>query len=304
MPASCQNVGEVADYWLSALLKAFPSIQSNNMFYVLYKNYATGSTTLSTLATWLNGEEFRTRNTKKLPDAKGELVAEPRLFTTASVRGILHNPTYTGKVRHKDQLYPGLHDPLVSEELFQVVQDILKKNSGRSETLQARPTREYLLKGLVRCAYCRMPMWAQTYRNGNRYYREQHGSRGAGNCVNKSGSIRCEVPDEQMGMIIGAIILPDSWMDRLLAKIQLADEVKRVNRERKKVETRLKKLGQVYLDDDNMDHEDYNSERRSWRTSFRPFRCPRWTQSKRRVSYWRNCPSYGRGPIWRIGVES
>ena len=81
--------------------------------------------------------------------------------------------------------------------------------------------------------------------------------------VNKSGSIRCEVPDEQMGMIIGAIILPDSWMDRLLAKIQLADEIKRVNRERRKVETRLKKLGQVYLDDDNMDHEDCNSERRS-----------------------------------------
>ena len=80
--------------------------------------------------------------------------------------------------------------------------------------------------------------------------------------MNKSGSIRCEVPDEQMGMIIGAIILPDSWMDRLLARIQLADEVKRVNRERKKVETRLKKLGQVYLDDDNMDLEDYKTRKR------------------------------------------
>ena len=51
-------------------------------------------------------------------------------------------------------------------------------------------------------------------------------------------------------------------MDRLLAKIQMADEVKRVNRERKKVETRLKKLGQVYLDDDNMDHDDYKSRKK------------------------------------------
>ncbi|MCH8062444.1 MAG: recombinase family protein, partial [Chloroflexi bacterium] len=206
----------------------------------LFKDYAAGSTTLSVLATWLNGEEFRTRNTKRLLNAAGELVAEPRLFTTASVRGILHNSTYTDNVRHGADLYPGLHEALVSQELFQVVQDTLKKNSGRSETLQAKPTREYLLKGLVRCAYCKMPMWAQTYRNGNRYYREQHGSRGAGNCVNKSGSIRCEVPDEQMGMIMGAIILPDSWMDRLLARIQLADEVKLVNRERKKIESHLK----------------------------------------------------------------
>ncbi len=37
-------------------------------------------------------------------------------------------------------------------------------------------------------------------------------------------------------------------MDRLLARIQLADEVKRVDRERKETEQRLKRLGQVYLD--------------------------------------------------------
>ena len=165
-------------------------------------------------------------------------------------------------MKHKDQLYPGLHEALVSEELFQVVQDNLRKNSGRSETLQAQPEREYLLKGIVRCAYCKMPMSSQTYNSGNRYYREQHGSRGAGNCVNKSGSIRCEAADKQMGKIMGAIVLPDSWMDRLLAKIQLADEVKRVNRERKKVEIRLKKLGLVYIDDDNMDFEDYRSRKK------------------------------------------
>lgn len=53
-------------------------------------------------------------------------------------------------------------------------------------------------------------------------------------------------------------------MDRLLAKLQLADEVKRANRERKNVETetRLKKLGQVYLDDDNMDFEDYKGRKK------------------------------------------
>ncbi len=70
------------------------------------------------------------------------------------------------------------------------------------------------------------------------------------------------VRDDQTGKIMGALILPDSWMDRLLARIQLADEVKRINRERKKVETRLKKLGQVYLDDDNMDLEDYKGRKK------------------------------------------
>jgi site-specific DNA recombinase len=167
------------------------------------------------------------------------MVAGPRLFTTASVRGILHNPFYSGMVRHKDSRTPGLHEALVSDEVFRAVQVTLRRNSGRSETLHPRPEREYLLKGLIRCAYCRMPMWAQTYNSGRSYYREHKGSRGAGNCVNRSGSITCHIPDEQMGQIMSAIVLPEAWLDRVLARIQLADEVKRVEQERKDVEQRL-----------------------------------------------------------------
>ena len=70
------------------------------------------------------------------------------------------------------------------------------------------------------------------------------------------------MPDEQIGLIMGAIILPDSYMDRLLAKIHLADEVKRVNKERQKVERKLKKLGQVYLDNDLMEYEEFQRQRR------------------------------------------
>ena len=35
---------------------------------------------------------------------QGEDAAEPRFFTNASVRGILHNPFYTGQVKHQDKL--------------------------------------------------------------------------------------------------------------------------------------------------------------------------------------------------------
>jgi site-specific DNA recombinase len=49
--------------------------------------------------------------------------------------------------------------------------------NGRSETLQARPDRFYLLKGIIRCAYCGMSMWAQTYKSGKPFYREHKASR-------------------------------------------------------------------------------------------------------------------------------
>ena len=91
-------------------------------------------------------------------------------------------------------------------------------------------------------------MWAQTYYNGNRYYREQKGSRGSGYCVDKSRSLPCHVPDEQMGRIVEAIALPDSWQERLLTQIQLADDVAQVEKERKEVEQRMKRLGKAYVD--------------------------------------------------------
>src|ERR687896_80622 len=227
----------------------------------LFKRYAAGTTTLSQLAGWLNSEGFRTRNTKKLPDAEGNLTAGPRLFTVASVRGILHNSFYTGKVKHHDQLLPGRHEPLISKSLFYTVQVTLKKNSGGSETLHPRPEREYLLKGLIRCAHCGYPLWAQTYKNGHRYYREQYGSRGAGYCVARSGSMPCDVPDEQMGRIITAISLPETWQDRLLARLHLEDEAKRVEKERKEAEQRLRRLGQVYLDN-LVTPEEYQRQKR------------------------------------------
>jgi hypothetical protein len=52
----------------------------------MFSRYASGTITLSQLAAWLNQQGLRTRNTKRLPDAQGELSAGPRLFTTASVR--------------------------------------------------------------------------------------------------------------------------------------------------------------------------------------------------------------------------
>ena len=68
-------------------------------------------------------------------------------------------------------------------------------------------------------------------------------------------------PDAQIGRIVGAIILPDAWMDRVLAKIHLTDEVGRIKGERVQVQGRLKRLGDVYLDDLKT-RDDYLRERK------------------------------------------
>ena len=214
----------------------------------LFRRYLSGTVTLFALASWMNSQGFKTRNTKRLADGNGSLSAGPRLFTTASVRGILHNMFYTGTVRHRDQLLVGAHQPLVSQDVFDAVQITLSGNSGRSETVNPRPQREYLPKGLVRCPSSLIPLWAQTLTSDTRVYREQARSRSLAECPADGRSIRCDIPDDQIGRIVSAIVLPDAWMDRVLAQVHLADEVQQVTQARKETEQRLKRLGQVYMD--------------------------------------------------------
>lgn len=42
---------------------------------------------------------------------------------------------------------------------------------------------QHLVRVLIRCAHCGMPLWAQTFTNGRSYYREHRGSRGIGGCA-------------------------------------------------------------------------------------------------------------------------
>ena len=198
---------------------------------------------------------------KTYPTLVGSRLRGPGFSRLLLLRGILHNHFYTGKVRHKEEVLPGAHEDLVSEDVFEAVQLALKRNSGRSETLHTRPAREYLLKGLIRCIYCGMPMWAQTLKSGNPYYREQNRSRYHMECPGDGKSIRCEIPDEQIGCIVGALLLPEAWLDRVLAQVHLADEAKRISEERKEVQCRLKRLGQVYLDN-LITVEEYHRQKR------------------------------------------
>jgi site-specific DNA recombinase len=227
----------------------------------LFQRYATGIATLSRLAASLNEKGFRTRNLHSFSGPDGILVVGPRLFTSDSVRGILHNRFYTGLIIHKGISHPGLHQPLISLEVFETVQIALRKNSGRSETLHTACERQYLLKGLVRCAYCGMPMWSQTYKNGRTYYRENRASRSLEPCPAHGGSIRCHIADEKVQDIVSAIELGPQWLEEVLSIIALKDEIERVKTERQATQTKLRRMAKAYVDG-CFPEEEYNRQRR------------------------------------------
>ena len=62
---------------------------------------------------------------------------------------LLRNPIYAGKVKFNNQIYQGIHQPIISEELFEETQKKLKKRIRKF-----RIYRNFLFGGLVNCGAC------------------------------------------------------------------------------------------------------------------------------------------------------
>lgn len=123
----------------------------------LFERYATGQESDRTLAAWLN--------------ARGARSARGRAFGKDSVREMLCNAAYAGYVtglRSKDRSIRGLHEPLVSEELFDRVQEM---RGWRARVVKpGRPSEEYLLRKLLYCERCGARMQGtRGYRGARRY---------------------------------------------------------------------------------------------------------------------------------------
>ncbi len=226
----------------------------------LFQFYAGGNWSLSKLAAWLNEQGFRTRNKKELFEPDGTSVNGPRPFTLYSVRWLLHNRFFVGKVKYHGQLFNGKHEAIVDEKLFDKVQAKLKDAKNRSRSVSPS-YRLYLLKGIARCIYCGYPVWSETSSSKYGYYREQAGSRAHCDCPANGKAIRCDVIDAQIDSVIQSLVLEPSWRERIIAKISTLSEREHMLKQRKQIQEKLRRLGKTYLDG-VIDDGEYNVQRK------------------------------------------
>ncbi len=90
-------------------------------------------------------------------------------------------------------------------------------------------------------------MWAQTYKNGHKYYREHKASRSHGICSG-GGSITCNIVDNQISRLIGVIELGPRWLEEVLSIISLKDEVEQVRKKREVAQEKLRRMAKAYID--------------------------------------------------------
>ncbi len=212
----------------------------------LFERYATGRHSYRDLANWINEAGYQT-----LPG---------RSFSKNAVAEILRNPFYKGEVAYKQrersqeewELYAGRHEPIVSEEAWEICRRMRERKRIAPRTYQPEH-RVYLLNGLVYCDVCERKLRAQGVNSGD-YYREIKRKKGIIDCPDSGHGVRAERVDGQIGAIFRQVELPEDWREELAEMMEqngeresLEDQRARLVEERR----RLKMMGIKGVFDDD-----------------------------------------------------
>jgi DNA invertase Pin-like site-specific DNA recombinase len=181
------------------------------------------------------------RDIKHLADNRGYRTRQGRKVTIDGLGKMLDNPIYIGDFLWKGKYYEGKHDPIISRDLFELVQ--------KAKHSKHRPRKNYLefaFRGLLVCGYCGCLITAEIKKGKYIYYRC---TKSKGKCPGKP--IREEKLADMIGEHLKRLKLPPervNWViDALKESSQDKDEfrrteIKRLQAEYEKIETHIRRL--------------------------------------------------------------
>ena len=193
----------------------------------------------------------------------------------SSLHTILTNPAYTGRVvfrrydkkgneRPKEEWIELSIPPVISEELFERVQNRLRENQ---ETALRNTKRTYLYGGVVHCGYCRHRLGSgfQPARHEGRGTKYYHGlpkkEISAGRCAHcpQVAEIRLEPVWEA---IRNAVTQPEYLRGKVREycssdKAKIRERLSELDQQRRTVALQRKKLLGAYLADEKLDENEY-----------------------------------------------
>ncbi len=186
----------------------------------LFELYATGEWTLADLVRFaskqgLTSVPARRRRTtdEMLAEEADEVEIEKvsRLMTVTAIQKILTNPFYTGRTFGNENNYVRSvsHEALISDELFNQVQALLKKKRVSQHYLEKLPLP---LRGLVRCDDCGR-VYTPYVQKGIQYF----GARCAPTCANPKKSFNISFLEQEVGKLIDGLVFTEDELAGLEA---------------------------------------------------------------------------------------
>ena len=229
-----------------------PDPQLAPMIQKIYEWYATGQYSVKDVAQLAYEEGFAYRRTKG------------RVHKSI-VHKILSSPVYYGDFVWGGKRYHGIHEPLVSREMWDKVQDI-KTDKGNRKTRHQK--HDWAFRGLVSCGHCGCALTAEIKKGQYVYY---HCTGQKGKCPEKY--VREEVLAEQFGEALKAIRLECDVLEWVVQALKSGHEDEKryhnemmatLHREYTKLQNRI---DQMYVDklDGNITQEFYDQKSNEWR---------------------------------------
>ncbi len=214
--------------------EAYPNEKEAEGARLAFEAYATGVHSYRDVAQILNEAGYR-------PNGRGDRAL--RLFSKDSVNSMLANRFYIGEVEYAGQHYPGLHEPIISRELFELVQEV-RERRDRGGASAPQESRVYPLTGIARCARCGTPMRGSSS-SGRRYYRDPAPDR-CRECDQRL--VRALEAEDAVGRRLGALSIPPTWRQKILDFIEgMTEDKSDLLQQRHHYERQLERLKRLFV---------------------------------------------------------
>ena len=202
----------------------------------LFESFASGNYSLKTLAKKAYEEGFRFRKSQgKIP--------------VATLHTVLRKRIYSGEFSYGGTIYHGSHEPLVTRDVWERVQEIL---NGRHERKHRKVTHSFPFSGMVQCGHCGCSMVGELKKGRYVYY---HCTGYRGKCPEPY--TREERFGEQFARRLRELVVPPavlSWLKSELVESDQREQAARVqalarlHAESERLQTRLDVLYEDRLD--------------------------------------------------------
>ena len=199
-------------------------------------------------------------------------------FSVGSIRDILTNPVYIGKVRYNVRqdwsekrrrninpnpiIVDGIHEPIINIELWDKVQKIMESKKGKPKRIYDG---EYPLTGILKCPVCGAGMVIMRTTNkladGTKKrisYYACGNWKNKGTAVCNSNSIRVDKANEYVFGKIGELLSNERMVKTIVDNINKTrrnniapskNKLERLNKELEKLKNKKQKLLEAYEDD-------------------------------------------------------
>lgn len=205
------------------------------------------------------------RSITKLRDDLNDKYPKPIPWNYRAVRMILGNPVYCGYNQFMGEIYKGTHEPIISKETYDKVQEELKiRQRTALENNNPRPFQaKYILSGISQCGYCGAPLkllMGMVRKDGTRFIRyechQRHPRKTKGVTVYNNNE-KCDSGFYEKDALENYVLTEISKLQDdtgYLDKIFSGDNAETIDREsyKKQIEElskKLSRLNDLYIDD-------------------------------------------------------